>query len=115
MCRPAHSSGTPSAANSVFVEVPQFVELHRDLDRRWPEQHLAVRAVAPLGISVLLVVPGAARSAAAALVDVAVDDSCLGERGAELLLQLDRRLVRLALSVGEQERARELVECVLDE
>jgi len=48
-------------------------------------------------------------------VDVAVDDTRVRQRRAELLLQLDRRLVRIAVLVGEEVWARESCERMIDE
>ena len=61
-----------------------------------------------------LVVLATTCCAPTALVDVTLDDPSLSKRRAKFLLQLDRRLVRLALRVGKQVAPRELVKGVFN-
>src|SRR4051812_35722277 len=82
--------------------VPRVVQPELARERLGPEEHLALRAEAALAVGMLLLVRRAVALAAAAEVQVALDDARAAERAAQALAELVGLGAHLAVGARKQ-------------
>src|SRR5439155_39842 len=81
--------------------VSRVVQAEAPRQRPGPEEHLALRAVTPLAVCMLLLVRRAPALAAAAEVQVALNDARAAERGPQALSELVSLRAHFAIRARE--------------